>query len=531
MKTFQLAIQGGGAKLIDILCALEVIQRYERAGLINITRISGASAGAIAAAIYACGNNSVEKAIDYIKSEKITSEMKRIESKFKKINFIKFAYLWVTGKPIVDPSELRPIYKDILLKCKDEDVSNIESGNLKKDLILTSTNISNNNVHIYEGNFDTLEAILNSSAIPFVFKGLINVKSSPYIDGGLCDNLPIDALKNSEEHNEKIIAISFVDNNLDNTPSSSFEYLLSLFNSSINNNVNKSLGLLPRNSVLKLDSDNGIMDFVKAIECFDKKSTEIKRITEEWVKNLLLESIDFFENTSAYKKISSDIYQWHKNYSEQNDVTIESVHLKLIHRSLNSTEHDVVEKTTVLSPNTDSVVSTFTAIQTSFDPVLYPSNIDIESSSGSEVRFTKIPINIDDKYYLIILFDKELPRLLPNGEKIQYSIKNRTSIPNAFPGLYGNTRNDKYEHSNIRSKKSVRVKMSLVYKTDLKLDFSYRFYDEETEQEVNTLKVSQKNTVNEELLSGCNCDYTAKEWEVESLPYKTCFSVEIKRRL
>jgi len=55
MQFVQLAIQGGGAKLIPLLAACEAIQALEAEDNppIKITRIAGTSAGAIAGCIFA----------------------------------------------------------------------------------------------------------------------------------------------------------------------------------------------------------------------------------------------------------------------------------------------------------------------------------------------------------------------------------------------------------------------------------------------------------------------------------------------
>ncbi len=52
----QVAFQGGGAKFAALLAVVETLQELQKSGDIEVTRVSGASAGAIAAAILACAN-------------------------------------------------------------------------------------------------------------------------------------------------------------------------------------------------------------------------------------------------------------------------------------------------------------------------------------------------------------------------------------------------------------------------------------------------------------------------------------------
>ena len=49
----QLVLQGGGAKLIALLAAMEAVEELEAAGRIVVTRLCGTSAGAIAACLFA----------------------------------------------------------------------------------------------------------------------------------------------------------------------------------------------------------------------------------------------------------------------------------------------------------------------------------------------------------------------------------------------------------------------------------------------------------------------------------------------
>jgi predicted acylesterase/phospholipase RssA len=51
----QLALQGGGAKLMPLIAALEAVQDLEQAHRVKVTCVAGTSAGAIAGCIFAAG--------------------------------------------------------------------------------------------------------------------------------------------------------------------------------------------------------------------------------------------------------------------------------------------------------------------------------------------------------------------------------------------------------------------------------------------------------------------------------------------
>jgi predicted acylesterase/phospholipase RssA len=49
----QLAIQGGGAKIVDLMATLEAIEELEKEGRLKVTKIAGTSAGSIVGAFFA----------------------------------------------------------------------------------------------------------------------------------------------------------------------------------------------------------------------------------------------------------------------------------------------------------------------------------------------------------------------------------------------------------------------------------------------------------------------------------------------
>src|ERR1039457_6222380 len=51
----QLAIQGGGAKLIPLIAALAAVEKLQDDGILQVKRIAGTSAGGIAGALFASG--------------------------------------------------------------------------------------------------------------------------------------------------------------------------------------------------------------------------------------------------------------------------------------------------------------------------------------------------------------------------------------------------------------------------------------------------------------------------------------------
>jgi predicted acylesterase/phospholipase RssA len=62
----QIAFQGGGARLALLIPVIEALQQLEKDKEINVTRIAGTSAGAIAAALLA-GNGNIPALVEHLR--------------------------------------------------------------------------------------------------------------------------------------------------------------------------------------------------------------------------------------------------------------------------------------------------------------------------------------------------------------------------------------------------------------------------------------------------------------------------------
>src|SRR5256885_377200 len=127
----QLAIQGGGAKIVFLLAALHAVKRLETRGLLKVTRIAGTSAGAISGALYASGV-SMPEAKEYFRSRRETfastfpAEQSHTATIWK---------LW-RNKPLWSQDLLRKALEDLLPK----DVRQLKD--LRIPLTIVATDLS-----------------------------------------------------------------------------------------------------------------------------------------------------------------------------------------------------------------------------------------------------------------------------------------------------------------------------------------------------------------------------------------------------
>ncbi len=191
-QTIGIVLSGGGARG---WAHIGVLQALEENG-ISPQIIAGTSAGAIVGAAYAAGLTPKEM----IAIAKDTTMFKLYRGGIRDINIFK-------PKGLMEMSYLKKILQ--------ENLPTDEFQELPKQLFVCVSNI-------YEGEFEIMnrgsisQAVLASAAFPMMFQPqFINGKA--YLDGGLCNNLPIEPLLNTCD---KIIGVNvnphYFDKNVDN---------------------------------------------------------------------------------------------------------------------------------------------------------------------------------------------------------------------------------------------------------------------------------------------------------------------------
>jgi predicted acylesterase/phospholipase RssA len=312
---FQLAIQGGGARLADLIAALEIIQQYEKDGLIRITRICGASAGAIAGAILACGNNSAARARDYLHANAHLIAKQLLPDKRGIFSLGTIAWKLWRGQPICAEEtiqgELRKLFEDLLGKPRAQ----LRFSSLPKTLMAVTTDVDLREPKLLKDpKEDLVKALFDSSAFPLVLKGARQL-NHPFVDGGLCENLPSDNLVGEESKYGNVLAISFPDRPRSRLSLNTFAFIMELFSTAINNSIKRASAHLPTYAVLEIASDINIFDFSFA---FDKNLRRadmelIKIKTKEWLEVNINANrgqvVPLFKDNPAAEAIMAEIFQ------------------------------------------------------------------------------------------------------------------------------------------------------------------------------------------------------------------------------
>lgn len=258
-----IAFQGGGAKLAGLLECASQIKQLQEDGEIEIVSLSGTSAGAIVATLLACDVN-----FDVAK-ERIPQLFNDLSSELevKKRFFSKRAGLLnniYKGKELYSSRALKK-FLDGLFQDYLDGATTFKNLNVPLSIIVTDLSIRSKKT------FSTLktpyekvtEAISASCSLPFIFHSYD--KDTYYVDGGLCENLPVEEFNiTSNIYN---IAVGFDDegNNTFQGFIGTKDYLERVISSSINHSVRRSENSIKCHEIIRLPPLVNTLDFKLAI--------------------------------------------------------------------------------------------------------------------------------------------------------------------------------------------------------------------------------------------------------------------------
>jgi predicted acylesterase/phospholipase RssA len=276
----QIAFQGGGARLFGHLAVCEVLEQFRANGHIEIKRLAGSSAGALAAAALSCGEP-VSTIRERYRSEaaKLAAELRTqgacrwpkralrlirvaLGSSFFRIDLAQvFGRIYQPKKPTFSVRELEPrthIY-----------FADIRENRMRKAADDESVR----------------QALADSCNFPFAFSGW--QRRADRIDGGLTQNLPIDDLYEHQAEGE-VIAISFADEHAKPGRIPIVSHVQQMFATAVGASVDRSKRILGEANVFLIETDITTFEFERAMrEGFDSPYHAIKEAFTVWLNNWL----------------------------------------------------------------------------------------------------------------------------------------------------------------------------------------------------------------------------------------------------
>ncbi|MBW8865172.1 MAG: patatin-like phospholipase family protein, partial [Verrucomicrobia bacterium] len=310
----QVAIQGGGAKIIGLVAAMEVLQKMEAAGEVEITRLAGTSAGAIVAALY-----SAKIDMGQLRLSLGTGELRELFENYEKPGKIEIIKRLVEGTPICDPGPIREFLRKLL-----EHAEKTYVNDLNPKVRIVSANVAKSSKHDHKDEDKLLEALMSTSALPFVFR-VWDTRRQPepprsrwkkfyhkyiatpphpeekaealrdndaekpwLVDGGICENLPISELLAGEHQLGPVVAITFSTDKYFR-PADILGFGKAVLDTAIDNSVHRARSLLPPSAIFEIGPWFPIstLDFGEAIKAAGDVTgpgKAYKRVTDEAVK-------------------------------------------------------------------------------------------------------------------------------------------------------------------------------------------------------------------------------------------------------
>ncbi|MBV8842273.1 MAG: patatin-like phospholipase family protein [Bryobacterales bacterium] len=281
----QLAMQGGGAKIVALMAAVRAVQDLESAGVIKITRVAGTSAGAIVACMFAAGidMNSARKQLESIFRDGFGQH-------FPPAGPLKL-YQLSRGKRLWDTQPIRKALTEIFKTC-----GKVDFGQLRIPATVVASDLTTSARMDYSKG-DIVSALLHSCALPFCFR-VWNSKGNDnpvIVDGGICENLPAEVLQDEADRWGQVVGLSFMPQASPEPPASLLDFSRALLDTAINNSMTRAKLRLGLSRVHEIQTDLNTFDFDRALKLSDAACADIQRSAEGWFK-------DFVQNTEAARE-------------------------------------------------------------------------------------------------------------------------------------------------------------------------------------------------------------------------------------
>lgn len=277
----QISMQGGGAKIAVLVAAAQAVQELEQIDrAIIVTQIAGTSAGAIVGAFLAG-----DKKISNLRTKLVGGFGKELLCRFSAPNQLMGIWKAWKGSPFWEDAHLK--------KWFDEEFKDGFNG-LKKKLIVVSANIDERKATKHRapgGHLST--ALLESMGLPFCFRTWNSGGHTINVDGGLCENLPVDDLLADAGTDGRVVAFSFPQAQSDR-PTNLWTFGMSLLDVAINHSVHTARARLGAESVCTLRGPEALTTFnFEAAMNFlesDKEYNDTVEFVKKWFRNLISSS-------------------------------------------------------------------------------------------------------------------------------------------------------------------------------------------------------------------------------------------------
>ena len=274
----QVVFQGGGAKLCVLMAVCDVLRKMNDNKEIEIVRVAGSSAGAIAAVMLA----------SFVTIEAYKERIRKLWNEYSiGFNVPKWFGIWrvVNGSPYFTKLELINFFKDLFTQGTGP--KNVQD--LKIETRIYFTSLYSLSAQVAPATMSIPKALAKSCRFPFAFSGFASDDDD--VDGGLAMNLPVDELKSQEATHGAVIAISFQEEFRNVNRDSLLAYTQQLFSAAVQSGVTRSEMILGTGNVYRAPTDIGTFEFQRALDeglgydKFNNQSERFRGWLQTWLRD------------------------------------------------------------------------------------------------------------------------------------------------------------------------------------------------------------------------------------------------------
>ncbi len=452
---FRVAFQGGGANFITLLAASKAVfdLHHNEESSFRVSKISGTSAGSLVAGVLASGLDPEQVRV-YLKKNgqaRLTEVIETPERGLLWSGYVSKAISLASGNPFFEHSKLVG-FVDEIIRLNDPEVEK-KMKDLSIPAMIATTDLSTGKVKYWDSedeDKDTREKPLKwvigcSCAIPGVFKGLTD-DDKQYVDGGLVENLPLDALTKDYSPN-RVLGFSFV-NEEEIRTNSLPKYFGAILGAMIGSNVRHSTKSIPEDNLFRIPCSYGTLDFEEALNeglnhLYDKVRDNVRHSLERVVEREERRAHEgasrsrFSRNFDAQKSAEQLYDAFHSD-----DVTILSIETEWRLDSLRNPidrEHNelnpLVTKYEIERPKSEGLFVFRVFLNSLTDKMVLTMNeIDVSDIDGNKIEFTPLVGKVREfqsSFEIPIFLYIDLSKLSKSCHKIV--IKHRDYVSDNLP--------------------------------------------------------------------------------------------------
>jgi len=281
----QLAIQGGGARIVPLLAALEKIQELQQKGRIKVTRVAGTSAGAIVGCLFAAGCP-LGEVRTYLEGTSAADLARAFPRPSGYVDMGKMFWKLYSGKALWNTA---PIHKALTRFLEQQDVFTLDDIKTKKgvEVFVVAADLVNSQMKPHMGSEPIVNAVLDSCAIPFAFRNFQSPGNAGIIDGGICENLPSEVLESYAAKDGPVVGIALGPQ--PGQPAKNLlEFSAALLNTAIGNSMHRARRRLGTECVCSIKTGIDTFEFEKALrEGFGESYQRVHRDVEDFFKGFI----------------------------------------------------------------------------------------------------------------------------------------------------------------------------------------------------------------------------------------------------